>query len=622
MAGKSRPAGFDLKPDDLKYSLWQIFKNANNDIFMKIGKIFSNHLSRARLTGLGLTALLIIFFIVFWVYGQEKNPAGQAQEKNPTLVNVVDIDLEQEEKSEIKAVGAVRPDNAVEVVAQSGGTVVSLDFKVGDEIRQNQILARLNNETALISYQNSLTGENNARLSQLQTAKLADESVRQAEISVQRGLESVRQAEITLANAQNNLSNASDSLDKSVQDQKQAALLAWPDYLNISKNGLDQIDYLLDVDNTNVRLPGLAGNFSALDPAQATRAEASFISARTAYERTSVWPATEENIIIALENAISLMKSVQQAISQAVLALDKTVTDSQFSESAKQGQKASLNSLSALLTQNLNLADRSLSALENIELNRKQQLDPLASAVASAQKQLDLARLAHETSLAGIDAARQSKTQQNQIGQAAIDGASGQSYLLAEQVAKLTIKAPIAGRATAQYVSIGTELSLGQKIGQIAQTDRLKIEINLPATDVYRLTLGQPALMNGDLEGTVAQIAPAADPITKKVRVEIAFDNHNEDLIAGTFVPVSLPIRLLSGEKTGAVFVPLRAVILSQTENFVFLERDGRAVKTLVALGQADGALVEITRGLNHGDRLIVENNKNLADGDPITVAR
>ncbi|PJA08684.1 hypothetical protein COX69_01555, partial [Candidatus Falkowbacteria bacterium CG_4_10_14_0_2_um_filter_48_10] len=392
--------------------------------------------------------------------------------------------------------------------------------------------------------------------------------------------------------------------------------------LNISKNGLDQIDYLLDVDNTNVRLPGLAGNFSALDPAQATRAEASFISARTAYERTSVWPATEENIIIALENAISLMKSVQQAISQAVLALDKTVTDSQFSESAKQGQKASLNSLSALLTQNLNLADRSLSALENIELNRKQQLDPLASAVASAQKQLDLARLAHETSLAGIDAARQSKTQQNQIGQAAIDGASGQSYLLAEQVAKLTIKAPIAGRATAQYVSIGTELSPGQKIGQIAQTDRLKIEINLPATDVYRLTLGQPALMNGDLEGTVAQIAPAADPITKKVRVEIAFDNHNEDLIAGTFVPVSLPIRLLSGEKTGAVFVPLRAVILSQTENFVFLERDGRAVKTLVALGQADGALVEITRGLNHGDRLIVENNKNLADGDPITVAR
>jgi len=40
MAGKSRPAGFDLKPDDLKYSLWQIFKNANNDIFMKIGKIY------------------------------------------------------------------------------------------------------------------------------------------------------------------------------------------------------------------------------------------------------------------------------------------------------------------------------------------------------------------------------------------------------------------------------------------------------------------------------------------------------------------------------------------------------------------------------------------------------
>ena len=75
-------------------------------------------------------------------------------------------------------------------------------------------------------------------------------------------------------------------------------------------------------------------------------------------------------------------------------------------------------------------------------------------------------------------------------------------------------------------------------------------------------------------------------------------------------------------EKTheGSVFIPLKTITTTQTESFVFLVQEDKAVKKNVRLGKTEGALIEVLEGLASGDVLIVEGGKNLEDGDGVEI--
>ena len=132
------------------------------------------------------------------------------------------------------------------------------------------------------------------------------------------------------------------------------------------------------------------------------------------------------------------------------------------------------------------------------------------------------------------------------------------------------------------------------------------------------------AIINDNLGGVIGHIDPAADPMTKKVKVEIAFDNKDKELIPETFVDIT--IYTTEENNANSVFsadsflVPLKAVTITQTEKYVFLAKEGKAIKTTVEIGQTEGNKVEITAGLNNGDELIIEGNRNLEGDEGIEI--
>ena len=173
----------------------------------------------------------------------------------------------------------------------------------------------------------------------------------------------------------------------------------------------------------------------------------------------------------------------------------------------------------------------------------------------------------------------------------------------------LTITAPIAGTITAKNIEIGREVSPGLKVAEVSQSGMLKIEIGLTAEEAARLTPGQEAFVavNGsEAEARVFKIYPAVDPVSRKVPVEILFDNRDKALVPGSFATVALPIAKANGK---SLFIPLKAVTVTPSGSFVWLDRGGRAEKRTVETGLTDGDRIEVrtpdgrflARAVSHG---------------------
>jgi membrane fusion protein (multidrug efflux system) len=541
-------------------------------------------------------------------------------------VKTVKLDLSKSQSDEITTVGTVKAETAIDVIALSGGTVRSLFFNTGDEVRQNQILARLKNDQAATSYSSAQTGFSNSLNSLEQTRRIADENIRQAELGVENALEAVQSAEIGLQTARDNLTNITNLQNESKEDQKQSAVIAFSDFVNTADNALEQVNYILDVDDEGIQLSGIDETLGVKDPVSLTKAEGAYLIARELYIQVYRLQPTVNTIEYDITQVIALLTQTRQTVDLTITVLDNTVTSLSFPDASLNAQKSSFSLLKSGLVAALNGAQQTLDGLNTVTLVNKQEMDTLENAVKAAENQLDLAQLGYANSLAALATAKQAKEQQLVASQSAVDAARGQRDVIGTQVADLAITSPISGKITSKTIEVGTEVNPGQKLATVAQTDIVKVEISLPSEDIYRIQLGQSVTIRNDLVGIISQIDPAADPITRKVRVEILFDNKDQELITGTFVDVIIPVDQLEKTHSDSFFIPLRSVAITQTEKYVFTvttdTETGQlfARKTQVTTGPTQGALIEIIDGLINNDELIVEGNKSLEDGTLIEI--
>jgi RND family efflux transporter MFP subunit len=245
-------------------------------------------------------------------------------------------------------------------------------------------------------------------------------------------------------------------------------------------------------------------------------------------------------------------------------------------------------------------------------------LDNLENAIRAAENQLSQAQIGYENSILSLSNAKKSKDQQLILSQTTLDNAKGQLNLINTQISDLTITAPIRGEITNKSVEIGTQVRIGQKVAQISQIDMVKIIIQLPFEDVAKLMLGETVRLNKNFEGKISYINPSADAISKKQEVEIIFDNKDRQLVPETFVSVEIPTKKIALEDKQAYYLPLKSVITAQNGNFIFIVKDGRAVKTAVELIGVEGEAALIKTDLSKDTPVAVEGNKMLEDGDEV----
>ncbi|MES2600025.1 MAG: efflux RND transporter periplasmic adaptor subunit [Pseudomonadota bacterium] len=223
---------------------------------------------------------------------------------------------------------------------------------------------------------------------------------------------------------------------------------------------------------------------------------------------------------------------------------------------------------------------------------------------ATTQVNVDNAKTAADTATATI-----------QADQAILDN-------LKVQKSYTKIMAPISGRISAATVKVGNfvrpaDTSALATINQMAPVyvtfaipQRVLSDLRDAMKDgLSSVTATIPG--NGKSEtGTIAMVENTVDATTGMVTVRGIMANNNELLWPGILVNTRLTVRT-----ENAVIVPSVGVQRSQTGNFVFVVRDGKAQVQPVTIGRTFQGFSVVDTGLEGGEDLVVDGQLLLSNG-------
>jgi RND family efflux transporter MFP subunit len=190
------------------------------------------------------------------------------------------------------------------------------------------------------------------------------------------------------------------------------------------------------------------------------------------------------------------------------------------------------------------------------------------------------------------------------------------------------VVAPFDGVVTRRNVDVGDLVNagnggVGQALFSVAQVDPLRLYVYVPQIYAAQVKVGDTVTVSlgergGDqYQGSVARTARAIDTATRTMQVEIRIPNPRNELIAGSYVQVTLPINV----DARALVVPTNVLLFRADGTRIAVVDSGRRVRLApVKLGTDFGTTVEVLSGLRATDRLIVNPADSLADGDTVTL--
>jgi RND family efflux transporter MFP subunit len=187
------------------------------------------------------------------------------------------------------------------------------------------------------------------------------------------------------------------------------------------------------------------------------------------------------------------------------------------------------------------------------------------------------------------------------------------------------ITAPISGRISAASVKVGNFVRPADTspLATINQMAPVYVTFAIPQRVLSDLRdamkTGQSSVTatipgNGKSEtGTIAMVENTVDATTGMVTVRGMMGNESELLWPGILVNTRLTVRTEE-----AVIVPSVGVQRSQTGNFVFVVRDGKAQVQPVTIGRTFQGVSVIDSGLQGGEDIVVDGQLLLSNGTPV----
>jgi RND family efflux transporter MFP subunit len=198
------------------------------------------------------------------------------------------------------------------------------------------------------------------------------------------------------------------------------------------------------------------------------------------------------------------------------------------------------------------------------------------------------------------------------------------------QFARIT--APFAGIVTARFVDPGafipaaTSGSTPQSAALLTIMDfsRVRVQVYVPEAEVPLIKNGLPTTLTVDelpgrtFPGTITRFSNALDESTKTMLAEIELANADHALRPGMYATVRVSVE----RKPNALLVPRDAVVVEKAGSFVYVIADGKAHKTPVHTGFADGVNVEMVDGVHAGQPVILVGKQTLMDGQPVSIGK
>jgi membrane fusion protein (multidrug efflux system) len=187
------------------------------------------------------------------------------------------------------------------------------------------------------------------------------------------------------------------------------------------------------------------------------------------------------------------------------------------------------------------------------------------------------------------------------------------------------IRAPFAGYVAERnldpgaYVTSSTASTstMSRGILTLHEVDTVRTLIEVVEKDVPLVKIGQRAEVRAEaypdraFMGQVTRILQALNRNTRTMTVEVDLDNPDYMLKGGMFARVEV----LVGLHPNAIQIPIDALTQLEAMQYVYVVRNGKAVRVPVEIGSRMEDRIEITRGLDGTEQVIVSGKDLVSDG-------
>jgi membrane fusion protein (multidrug efflux system) len=202
-----------------------------------------------------------------------------------------------------------------------------------------------------------------------------------------------------------------------------------------------------------------------------------------------------------------------------------------------------------------------------------------------------------------------------------LENARAANRLANLELSYANVVAPISGVIAERSIKTGNFVQINTPIFRIVDTSRLEATLNVPERELVTLKAGLPVLLAVDalpgrrFEGRVDRVAPVVDSGSGTFRVVCTFDG------AGMLQPGMFGrIQIDYDQRADALVIPRNALLDDENDPAVFSVRGGKAARTPVELGYADGEWIEVRGGLKPGDRVVTAGKVALREGTAVQV--
>jgi RND family efflux transporter MFP subunit len=226
---------------------------------------------------------------------------------------------------------------------------------------------------------------------------------------------------------------------------------------------------------------------------------------------------------------------------------------------------------------------------------------------------------------------------QKDVAEAGLKQAKAALDMADTQLGYAKITAPISGYVSNLAYEVG-DMSTPQKpFVTINQIKTVQTKISVTERDLGQIKPGQRAEISVEaypsdiFNGTVVNVSPVIDPITRTAQVEIKSDNADMRLKPGMFARVAIVTNELENVLTINKAATGKQTILKRfgdnlrddkvVETYsCFIVRDGVALEVPIEIGVESKTKYEVTKGLNEGDLVVVMGQNNLSDSTLVNI--
>lgn len=185
------------------------------------------------------------------------------------------------------------------------------------------------------------------------------------------------------------------------------------------------------------------------------------------------------------------------------------------------------------------------------------------------------------------------------------------------------LTSPVSGTISRKFADVGQNVMTMEPVYEIISAGNLTIDISVDERQLSNFKAGQKALVSFDIpeigviEGKVSSKSVVANPLTRTFTVKVSLPGNAKGLYPGMLGKVSF--ESTPKDSTDVITLPSQAVQLAENnQNFVWIVKDGKAMRRNVETNEFVAHGVIIKSGLSIGDSVIVEGMQKVGTGSKV----